>query len=147
MAGTHFTGGLAMAPVAVTDAATYTVLAKNTGKLHLIPDLTASCTLTLPASAVGLTYKFMYGGAAADAHNWVINTAATTSLFKGGVLFADADAGPAAAEVSAVYADFSNDDTLTVTAPRGGTVIEMVCNGDDWYVTGTVVSVTAPAFS
>lgn len=134
-------------PVSVTDAATYTVLSYNSGKLHVMPNLTASCTITLPAAEAGLNYKIVYGGAAADAQNWVINTAATDELFKGGLLFADADAGPAALEVSAVFADFSNDDTLTVTTPSGGTEISLVSDGTSWYVSGVVVSATAPAFS
>ena len=40
--------------VKVTDAATYTVLAANSGKTHMMPDLTADCVLTLPTAADGL---------------------------------------------------------------------------------------------
>ena len=134
-------------PVAVTDAATYTVLAKNSGKLHVMPNLTADITITLPAAAKGLTYKFMYGGAAADAQDWIINTAATTSLYKGGVVHLDHDAGAAGDEIVPVFADATNDDTLTVLTPSAGTVIELVSDGTHWYVDGRVVSATAPTFA
>lgn len=146
---THFMGGLAMRPVSVTDAATYTVLAKNSGKVHFVPDLSQDATWTLPAVQNGLSYTFIYTGTAADVSNWTINTveANGTNLMKGGVLFADADAGPAAAEVSSVDADLSNDDTLTVNVPNTGTVINLVSDGTHWYVWGTVVAITAPAFS
>jgi len=134
-------------PVTVTDAATYTVLASNAGKLHMIPDLTASCTLTLPTAAKGLSYEFMYIGAAADAQNWVIQAAATTALAKGGVVHLDADAGSAGDEVVPVYANGSSNYILTVTTPEVGTSIKVISDGTYWYVNGTVVSATAPAFS
>lgn len=135
------------APVAVPDAATYTVLAKNAGKLHVMPDLTADCTITLPTAAVGLKYKFIYGGAAADAQDWIINTAATTSLFKSGVVHLDSDAGAAGIEVVGVFADAVNDDTMTVLTPSAGTVVELESDGTHWYVNGSVVSATAPTFA
>lgn len=135
------------APVAVTDAATYTVLAKNSGKLHVMPDLTSDCTITLPSAERGLNYKFIYGGAAADAQDWIIATAATTELYKGGVVHLDTDAGSAGDEVVPVYADFSNDDTLTVLTPEVGTVIELVSDGTSWFLNGTVVSATAPTLA
>ena len=38
---THFSG-LTVAPLAVTDAATNSFLSTNSGRIHVIPDLTAS---------------------------------------------------------------------------------------------------------
>lgn len=134
-------------PVSVTDAATYTVLANNAGKLHVMPNLTADITITLPAAAKGLNFKFMYGGAAADAQDWIINTAATTSLFKGGVVHLDTDAGAGGDEVVPVYADAADDDTFTVLTPEAGTEVELVSDGTHWYVNGRVVSATAPTFA
>lgn len=141
-------GGIKVgAPVAITDAATYTVLAANSGKLHVFPDLTADCTVTLPAAERGLNYKFIYGGVSADAQDWIVNTAAASSLFKGGLVHLDTDAGAAGDEVVAVAADFSNDDTMTILVPEVGTMIELVSDGTHWYVTGRVVSATAPTFA
>jgi len=145
--GTHFLGGLNMRPVAVTNAATYAVLAENSGKLHAVPDLTADCTITLPPVENGLCFEFMYAGAAADAQDWIIVTSATTELFKGGVVFLDEDAGSAGIEVLAVYADFSNDDTFTVLTPQPGTSVKFVSDGTSWLTNGTVVSDTAPTFA
>ena len=48
-------GGNAEGIVNVPDAATYTVLAADSGKVHIMPDLTASCTITLPTEKAGLT--------------------------------------------------------------------------------------------
>lgn len=146
MAATHFSG-LAVAPVVVTDAATYTVLAGNSGKVHVMPDLTATCTLTLPRAAAGLSYTFLYAGAAADAQNWVINTGATSEVFKGGVVHLDSDADAAGDEVVAVYSNGSTHDTLTVVTPGAGTYVTMVSNGTSWYLTGYVVSATVPTLA
>lgn len=145
--GTHFIGGLNMRPVAVTDAATYSVLVKNSGKLHVMPNLTADCTITLPPVENGLKFEFMYGGAAADAQDWIIVTSATTELFKGGVTHLDADAGSAGDEVVPVYADFSNDDTFTVLTPEVGTSVTFVSDGTSWLTNGVVVSASAPTFA
>jgi hypothetical protein len=145
--GTHFLGGLNMRPVATTDATAYSVLAKNSGKLHAVPDLTADCAFTLPPVEDGLSFKFIYVGAAADAHAWTIATSATTELFKGGVVHLDHNAGSAGIEVVAVYADFSNDDLLTIDLPEAGTEVTFTSDGASWLVSGQVVSDTAPVFA
>jgi hypothetical protein len=145
--GTHFLGGLNMRPVATTDATTYSVLASNSGKLHAVPDLTADCTFTLPPAEDGLSFKFVYVGAAADAHAWVIDTAATDELYKGGVVFHDHNIGGAGIEVLAVYADFSNDDKLTIDLPEVGTEVTFTSDGSSWLTSGQVISDTAPVFA
>lgn len=145
--GTHFSGGLNMRPVSVADGTTYSFEKKNSGKVHLIPDLTADCTFTLPAAENGLAYKLMYVGAAADAQDWIINTAATTSLYKGGLVHQDTDAGSAGDEIVPVAADATNDDTMTILVPDVGTLIELVSDGTHWYVSGRVVGATAPTFA
>ena len=144
--GTHFTG-LAVAPVSVPDGTTYSFETRYTGKIHAIPDLTADCTFTLPRCAAGLKYELMYVGAAADAEDWIIATGATTELYKGGLVHLDADAGSGGDEVVPVYADFSNDDTMTILTPEAGTLVTLVSDGTSWLVTGQVVSASAPTFA
>lgn len=139
--------GQFQAPVAIPDAATYTVLKQNSGALHVLPNLTADITITLPAAVAGMKYRFIYGGAAADAQDWAIATAATSSLFKGGLVHLDTDAGAAGDEVVPVFADASNDDTMTVLTPDAGTQITLESDGTHWYVDGVVVSATAPSFA
>ena len=147
MSGTHFLGGLNMRPVAVPDGTTYTVLAKNSGKLHVIPDLTGSCTITLPAVENGLKFEFMYGGAAADGQNWAIVTkTAGTDFFKGGVTHLDVDEATNT-EVIPVYSDPATDDTLTVVKPESGTTVTVICDGTFWLLNGLVVSATVPTIA
>jgi hypothetical protein len=147
---THFLGGVQTQPITITDAATYTFLKENSGKDHLVPDLTADCTMTLPPVESGLKYELHYTGAAADAQDWIIVSDASdgsTELFKGGVVFHDENIGGAGIEVLAVYADFSNDDTFTVLTPQVGTMIRLICDGTSWIVSGQVVSDTVPTFA
>lgn len=134
--------------VNVTDAATYTILAANSGKIHIMPNFTASCTLALPTAAAGLEYTFVGKAVAADAQNWIIQSASATNYFLGGVSFADTDAGAGADEIHAgIWSNGSTNDFLTVVTPGAGTYIYMICDGTNWIVNGQVFSATVPAFS
>jgi hypothetical protein len=137
--------GATSAPVVVTDAATYTVLAADNGKLHVVPDLTADITITLPTAAAGLHYKFIYGGAAADAQDWLIKPAA--GYYIGGGIHIDSDAGAGADEVVPVFSDGNSNDNLTVLTPQAGTSVELWCDGTNWYVNAVVVSASASALA
>lgn len=138
---TTFTGGTVAAPVLMTTG-TYAVLAANSGKLHIIPDVNA-ITATLPAPVAGLNYEFMYYGANVADADHIIKTTAITAPYKGGVLFADLDGNA----VDPVYLAAATNNILTLVKPEAGTFIKVVCNGTDWYVTGTVASATVPTFS
>jgi hypothetical protein len=135
------TGGNKLAPVAIPDGATYAVLAANSGKIHIIPDLTADCTITLPAAAAGLNYEFWYGGAAADAQDWII--VPTAGFYIGGVVFHDQDG-----DVSAtVFSDGNSNDVLNVLVPEAGTCIKVVSDGTNWYLNGWVHAATVPTLA
>jgi hypothetical protein len=134
--------------VSVADGTTYTVLAYNSGKTHVLPDFTSSCTLTLPTAAAGLEYTFIGKGVAADAQNWVFDTGSATNYYLGGLSFLDNDAGAAADEVHAgVYPDGNSNDVMTIVTPAAGTRIHLVCDGTNWIVNGLVVSATIPTFA
>lgn len=134
--------------VNVTNAATYTVLAADSGKIHIMPDFTSSCTLTLPAVASGLEYIFIGKAVAADAQDWIIKSPSATNYFIGGVSFADTDAGAGADEIHAgIWSNGSTNDFLTVVTPGAGTRIHVICDGTNWIVNGQVFSATVPAFS
>lgn len=122
-----------------------TISAANSGKTHVIANVSADRTFTLPAVASGLYYKFVADVGAADGHDWIFVANATADLFHGGLLVIDTDAAPALA--SAVVADQSNDDQLQVNLPQGGTAIEMYCDGTYWIVSGVVMTTAVPVFS
>lgn len=137
-------GAVVQAPVFVSDATPYTVLAADSGKLHIILEQTSNITLNLPVIAAGLSYKFILGGVATEAQNWII-VATTPSFYNGGVIWTDLD--DAENNVAAVYGNGSSHLTLTVTTPAAGTEIEIYSNGTEWFVHGAVVSDSTPAFS
>ncbi|MBO6901378.1 MAG: hypothetical protein JJ864_08530 [Rhizobiaceae bacterium] len=130
--------------VTIADA-DYTVLAANSGKTHVIANVSADRTFTLPAPSAGLEFLFMASVGAADGHDWIFAADDTADLFYGGVLMVDTDAAPAT--VAAVVADQSDDDQLQVNLPQGGTWIRMISDGTYWYVSGTVMSTAAAVFS
>lgn len=131
-------------PVSVADAATYTVLSKNSGLVHYIPDLTADITITLPTPKAGLWFEFRYIGDAADAQDWLIDTTSDTYYFKGGLVFLDQD-GDAIAPIDG---DGNSNSKLTILTPEPGTTVRVECaNGTNWNLSGYVLSATIPSFA
>ncbi|MBR1173695.1 hypothetical protein JQ617_06985 [Bradyrhizobium sp. KB893862 SZCCT0404] len=138
---THF-------PISVPDAATYTVDPDNAGLVHYMPDLTATCTITLPTPQTGLWFEFAYIGAAADAQNWIISTGSNTNYYKGGVIHMDSDAGAGTDELVPVRSNGSSNAKLTVVTPDVGTRIRIECaDGTRWNLVGHVVSTTIPTIA
>lgn len=136
-------GAIVQAPVFVANATPYAVLAADSGKLHIILEQTNSITLNLPVIAAGLSYKFVMGGVATEAQNWVI-VATTPSFYNGGVSWDDSNA---VASPVPVYGNGTSHLTLTATTPEAGTAIEIYSNGTEWFVCGAVFSAATPAFS
>lgn len=124
--------------VKVTDAETYAILAANSGKPHIMPDLTADCVLSLPTAAAGLKYEFMYGGVAEDAHDWQFDTGADANFYLGGLTCLD----PGDGDVLPVYPDGDSNSLVNVLTPGAGTKVELICDGTNWYLNGLVVTNT-----
>ncbi|MCV0395474.1 MAG: hypothetical protein K5872_22260 [Rhizobiaceae bacterium] len=133
--------------IVVPDEATYTMLPENSGKTHILPDLTADITISLPDAAEGLEYRFLYGGVAADAQDWIIDTGSDTNFFLGGLIHADTDAGSAGDEIVPIAGDGNSNSILTVLVPGPGTEIHLICDGTNWYLSGTVAGATVPTFA
>jgi len=127
---------------------TYTVLAANSGKVHMIPDLAGATAINLPAEADGLYYKFLYIGGVDEGHTHTFDSEADVNYFIGGVAFADTDAGDAADEINAgVYSDGDSNSKFALINASAGTVIELHCDGTNWYISGIVFSATIPTFA
>lgn len=132
--------------VDVSDA-NYTVLAANSGIPHIIANVSADRTISLPTAASGLYYKFIADINAADGHDWIFDTGSDTNYFTGGVTFLDADAGTGADEIVPTFPDGDSNSKLQINLPNGGTWLEFYCDGTLWTVVGNVVSATAPTFA
>jgi hypothetical protein len=127
--------------VVIGDVTAYTNLAANSGKVHLVPDLTADCTITLPAEAENLNYTYVYVGGAADAQHWTIDTGNDANYFIGGLAQSDADGTNSI--VQSIYSDGNSNSKVGVLSPAAGTVVNLYCeDGTNWYVWGHVFSAT-----
>lgn len=127
--------------------ANYAVLAANSGKPHIVANVSADRTFTLPTEAAGLDFEFIADVSAADGHDWLIKTTGNTNYYTGSVVHLDTDAGAAGIEVVVVAPDGNSNSSLQVNLPQGGTRVRFTCDGTTWTVSGFVTSVTAPAFA
>lgn len=123
------------------------LLAANSGKPHIVGNVTANRTYTLPTPAAGLDFELIADVVAADGHDWVIDTGSDTNYFTGGVVHLDTDAGSGGDEIVTVGPDGNSNSILTVNLPDAGTRIRFISDGTLWTVVGYVNSTTAPAFS
>jgi hypothetical protein len=139
-------GGTATSAIAVPDAAT-AISAANSGKPHLVANVSADRTFTLPAAAAGLDYEFIATVGAADGHDWIISTGSDTNYFNGAIVHLDTDANAAGDEIVVVSPDGNSNSKLQINLPEGGTRVRVTCNGTLWTVSGFAVSATAPAFA
>lgn len=131
----HTTVKAVVASVALT--------ADDSGKL-IVVDLVAGSdtTITLPTAEPGLTYRIIVWKDDDGSDDLIVATAATSSLFKGGVIHADTNA-----DNLSVQAPFSSEDTWTFVDAEVGTDVTFVCDGTNWYTTGVVVSADVPTIA
>lgn len=133
--------------VTVTDA-DYAFLLANSGKPHLIDNVSADRTFDLPAGApAGADFWLIAKVGAADGHDWIIDAQSDTNFFLGGVVHLDSDAQDAADEIVLVAPDGNSNSKLQINLPQGSTELRFIGDGTNWIVSGRVLSTTAPAFA
>lgn len=136
--------GVVAAPVALADgSASLTAAANGGGVVNIVPNGTQDNTYTLPAPVAGQSFTFVYGGGAADATDFIINTGSNTNYFIGGVAFNDTDDGAA----SVIFSDGNSNSKLQVNVPAAAQITVLAKDGTNWQVWGTVVGATAPTFA
>ncbi len=136
--------GVVQAPVAIADA-DYTVLAANSGAIHLVANVSADRTFTLPTAAAGLRYEFWSTLIAADGHDWIIQAADSANFFLGGFTFHDSDAADGIPLLA--VPDGSSDHITQINLPSVNTRLQFVCDGTNWYISGFVFSTTICTFT
>jgi hypothetical protein len=124
--------------VTIADAA-YTVLAVNSGKPHIVANVSADRIFTLPTPAAGLEFEFIADVVAPDGHDWIIDSGSDTNYITGGVLWVI----PSGAS-EAPAPDGSADSKAQITLPDGGTRVKFVSDGTTWNISGVVISATIP---
>lgn len=107
----------------------------------ILLDKVDGLTITLPADAVGLTYRFV-STVNLTSSSYIIQGYNSSDLFKGGVLVVD-DTTP---EVATMFKPDGSDDYIctmngTTTGGEIGTDITFTCVASNtWLVTGTVAA-------
>lgn len=135
------------APVALADGNVTLTNATHSGRILIVPNGTQDNTYTLPSPVAGAMFTFVYGGGAADATDFIINTGSDTNYFIGGVLHLDTDADSAADEIVPVYSDGNSNSKLQVNVPGMAQVYVLAIDSTNWQVWGNVAAATAPAFA
>ena len=130
------------APVALADTAQTLTAATHAGRAIMIPALTQDNTYTLPTPAAGVSFHFVYGGAATETEAFIIKTANNTMFFKGSLLHADIGA-----DSVTVYANGTAHFTLTCDLIQSLDITITGVSATVYLVEGFVGGATAPAFS
>ena len=136
-----------MLPVELSGTANVTLTAATHGggRPLVIPDGAAARTYSLPDPTAGLHFHFIYGGAAAEAHDHVIDTATANNskYFKGGVSFVESDDSTSAGVIS----DGNSNSKITL---HNAVMVDLHFVGFNttyYYIYGVVASDTVPAFA
>ena len=129
-------------PVTLGDEDSTLTNATHSGRLIVVPAITANRTITLPSPVAGSHFKFIYGGAAEETENLIFDTGADANYFIGGVVHADSNA-----DNVTVYADGNSNSKLTLT-DFGGMEINIVAkDSTNWLIWGFTEGADAPAFA
>tara|TARA_R110001599_G_scaffold274511_1_gene475707 strand:+ start:133 stop:639 length:507 start_codon:yes stop_codon:yes gene_type:complete len=129
-------------PVTLGDEDTTLTNATHSGRLIVIPAISANRTITLPSPVAGAHFKFIYGGAAEEAENIIFDTGADANYFIGCVVHADSNA-----DNVSIYADGNSNSKLTLT-DFGCTEINILAkDSTNWLIWGYTEGADAPAFA
>ena len=128
-------------PVTLGDEDKTLTNATHSGRLLVVPAITANRTITLPSPVAGAHFKFIYGGAAEEAENLIIDTGADANYFIGGVVHIQSDA-----DSSSVYSDGNSNSTLTLTDFGCSEINILGKDTTNWLIWGWSEGADPPAF-
>jgi hypothetical protein len=129
----------------ISEAASTTLVAADSGKTFFVDAATAAATYTLPTPVAGLKFKFIW---VANCDNAVIiQTADTTDttgdMLRGGLLVCAAAAVNTFVEAASDVNTLTIDDNVVNAGGGIGSWVEIICAEDAvWYVTGVINSTT-----
>ena len=132
------------APVALADTAAITLTAAaNAGRTNVFPNTSQNTTVTLPTPSAGLSFRFIYGGAAADATDHIIKTAGNTIFFKGALTHLDTDGNSNAS----VFSNGSSNSVISLVTPQSYVIDLVGASATVYHVSGFVSDATVPTFT
>ena len=121
------------APVSLADTASITATAAtNAGRTNVFPDTSQNTTVTLPTPSAGLSFRFIYAGAAADATDHIIKTTGNTLFFKGALVHHDTNqTGQTSATVGGFFLQDENGKILLNRYQETNTTAKLLLDGTD----------------
>jgi hypothetical protein len=134
--------GLQVTPVTFSDADTTLTATANAGRVNVVPAITGNRTLTLPSPSAGVWFRIVYGGAAEEAENLIIDTGADANFFIGGIVHIQSDADSAS-----VYSNGSSNSVLTLTDFGIFEINILAKDSTNWVIWGYQEGADAPAFT
>ena len=129
-------------PVTLGDEDTTLTNATHSGRLIVVPGISANRTITLPSPVAGSHFKFIYGGAAEEAENLIIVTPGNTNFFIGGIVHLDSNA-----DNVSVYSDGNSNSSLTLTDFGIFEINILAKDSTNYYIWGTAEGADVPAFA
>ena len=128
-------------PVTLGDEDKTLTNATHSGRLLVVPAITANRTITLPSPVAGAHFKFIYGGAAEEAENLIFDTGANANYFIGGIVHIQSDA-----DSSSVYSDGNSNSKLTLTDFGCSEINILAKDSTNWLLWGWSEGADPPAF-
>ena len=129
-------------PVTLGDEDKPLTNATHSGRLLVVPAITANRTITLPSPVAGSHFKFIYGGAAEEAENLIFDTGANANYFIGGIVHIQSDA-----DSLSVYSDGNSNSKLTLTDFGCSEINILAKDSTNWLLWGWSEGADAPAFA
>ena len=134
------------APVTLADAASTTLTAAtNAGRTNMVVNASQNSTYVLPTPSAGLTFKFIYIGAATDASSHIFATAGNTIFFKGVLMHHDLNQTSQTSNV--VFPDGNSNSQITLATPEAYEINFVGVSATVYAISGWTGSNTAVAFA
>ena len=134
--------GLQVTPITFSDADTTLTATANAGRVNVVPAMTGNRTITLPSPTAGVWFQLIYGGAAEETENLIIDTGADANFFIGGIIHLDSDA-----DNVSVYADGNSNSILTLTDFGLFEINILAKDSTNWIIWGHQQGADVPAFT
>tara|TARA_B100001996_G_scaffold365191_1_gene334862 strand:+ start:758 stop:1309 length:552 start_codon:yes stop_codon:yes gene_type:complete len=134
------------APVTLADASSTTLTAAtNGGRTNMVTDVSQNSTYVLPTPVAGLTFKFIYIGAAADASSHIWQTAGNSIYFKGVLMHHDLNQTGQTSNV--VFSDGNSNSQITLAVPESYEITFVGVSSTVYAVSGHTGGNTPVAFA
>ncbi len=134
--------GLQVTPITLGDEDTTLTATANGGRINVVPAIPGNRTLTLPSPTAGVWFRIVYGGAAEEAENLIIDTGSDTNYYIGGLVHIQSDADSAS-----VYSDGNSNSKLTLTDFGIFEINILAKDSTNWIIWGYQEGADAPAFA